>query len=669
MLSVLVVLAATPICHAGEAQRCDAVGWTGRSAGARGATDTLGRGAWLIDEENDEVLLVSERGVERRVKVGAWPEQLVVESSGRVFVTCRQAGRVDVIGEDLRVESIPIGPEPRAIALDEGLGRLWVGTVTGRQLVAFDARTLEPVASREVALPLSSLAPTGAGLAAVSDRAEGVSFYPPSLEGEPLVEQLEVDALTFFDFGGPGGPEVSQLRPVWLVPAGDGLFVVSRSTSTGLETPAPSGGYGGGVAVPHQLMVHAFERLSEGLSTARTVRSLAQPDVAAVTLRPGMVVVASRTQRRSEWLDAEADVFSSGGFIAERAPELVSRGEPLWSVASWDHASSTQSTGVSAAAAFEDGAVVLLEPALRRLSIAREVARAEPAQLGGLGGLGRRGDFAMGGVFGRMPRSLRSLELQTLAWLPESALDPELRLGKALFHDTGNGRLTRRGLSCANCHPDGREDGLVWEQSGTFRQTPMLAGGRLHETAPFNWQGSAKTLEANLVQTVKKRLGGDGLTRAELSALSRYIREGLRPVQRPTVAAPELVALGQAVFESGAAGCASCHPSTFSFTDGQPHDVSSVGRKERATFTQVHGSLQGFSERFFRKIGRPPAQVLPRRFDTPSLAHVALTAPYLHDGSARTLDELIEKNRDRMGMTSHLTEGERRALVAYLESL
>ena len=45
------------------------------------------------------------------------------------------------------------------------------------------------------------------------------------------------------------------------------------------------------------------------------------------------------------------------------------------------------------------------------------------------------------------------------------------------------------------------------------------------------------------------------------------------------------------------------------------------------------------------------------------------TAPYYHDGSEATLEDLMEHNEDRMGHTSHLTAGERAELVAYLKTL
>jgi cytochrome c peroxidase len=66
-------------------------------------------------------------------------------------------------------------------------------------------------------------------------------------------------------------------------------------------------------------------------------------------------------------------------------------------------------------------------------------------------------------------------------------------------------------------------------------------------------------------------------------------------------------------------------------------------------------------------------------FRTPSLRNVALTAPYMHDGSMATLEEVIRHyergGRHRGPYTSPLLAGfrlspqERRDLIAFLESL
>ena len=65
-------------------------------------------------------------------------------------------------------------------------------------------------------------------------------------------------------------------------------------------------------------------------------------------------------------------------------------------------------------------------------------------------------------------------------------------------------------------------------------------------------------------------------------------------------------------------------------------------------------------------------------FKTPTLREVARTAPYMHDGSLDTLQQVVEFY-DRGGNTNpaldpeirplRLTEGEKRALLAFLSSL
>jgi cytochrome c peroxidase len=57
------------------------------------------------------------------------------------------------------------------------------------------------------------------------------------------------------------------------------------------------------------------------------------------------------------------------------------------------------------------------------------------------------------------------------------------------------------------------------------------------------------------------------------------------------------------------------------------------------------------------------------KFKTPSLRFVAGTPPYFHDGSAETLADLVEQDKDTMGKTSHLSDEDKAALVAFLETL
>src|SRR6202012_57439 len=67
-------------------------------------------------------------------------------------------------------------------------------------------------------------------------------------------------------------------------------------------------------------------------------------------------------------------------------------------------------------------------------------------------------------------------------------------------------------------------------------------------------------------------------------------------------------------------------------------------------------------------IFHPLASPQPEILRVPSLRNVATTAPYFHDGSARTLDDAVRK----MGLAqlnSTLTDQQVNAIVAYLRTL
>jgi cytochrome c553/sugar lactone lactonase YvrE len=214
-----------------------------------------------------------------------------------------------------------------------------------------------------------------------------------------------------------------------------------------------------------------------------------------------------------------------------------------------------------------------------------------------------------------------------------SALSPEEHTGMALFHTATFDIAAGAGAACASCHQDGRADGLSWRIGHKDLQTPMLAG-RIAETAPYKWDGTAKTLEKSLAQTVK-RLGGEGLSRKDLAALAAYVR-ALPAVRTPT-RDPAAVARGKQLFDSGELGCTSCHAGP-AFTDQSRHRFS-------GTLTTV---------------------------DTPGLAGLAASAPYFHDGSAPTLEAVLRDRGGVHGMTDpaqELSDAQVADLVAFLESL
>jgi len=220
-------------------------------------------------------------------------------------------------------------------------------------------------------------------------------------------------------------------------------------------------------------------------------------------------------------------------------------------------------------------------------------------------------------------------------------LPAQLARGRELFAAVGDRRISKTGQACESCHPDGRQDALVWSSPNGPRQTPMLAG-RLADTAPYGWNGDAKDL-ATHVKSTMKRLQGTGLGGEDLDALLAYVTSMRAPAVAAEVAAPAvtdaLVAEGEAIFRSADAQCASCHGEDGRTPDGVRHDVGS-----RASGDQR------------------------RELDTPSLAFLAGSAPYYHDGRFATLRELLEKSRGKMGQVRALSPHELDALEAYLRT-
>lgn len=208
----------------------------------------------------------------------------------------------------------------------------------------------------------------------------------------------------------------------------------------------------------------------------------------------------------------------------------------------------------------------------------------------------------------------------------------ELR-GRELFHRSLDTRISKDGRACASCHPQGRDDGLSWRAPGTLgsRQTMMLAG-RLHDTAPYGWQGEHATLKQHVEHTIVHQLDGTGLPRPELELLVQYIDA----LPGPTLQSPEdreAVARGRALFLEDGVGCTDCHDET--------------------------GTVDGAQHQLEAKVRR----------DTPSLRYVVGTAPYFHDGRYATLSEMLEHSQGTMGQEVPLSDAARADLVAYLRTL
>ena len=95
---------------------------------------------------------------------------------------------------------------------------------------------------------------------------------------------------------------------------------------------------------------------------------------------------------------------------------------------------------------------------------------------------------------------------------------------------------------------------------------------------------------------------------------------------------------------------------------GKPVDVHN-----RCSY--CHSGPKGTSQKSF-EVGTKRATDNTGLFDTPQLVNIALTAPYLHDGSAHSLEEIwtIYNPEDKHGRTNDLTKDELNDLIEYLRT-
>lgn len=199
--------------------------------------------------------------------------------------------------------------------------------------------------------------------------------------------------------------------------------------------------------------------------------------------------------------------------------------------------------------------------------------------------------------------------------------------GRALFH-----RETASGMACASCHPEGREDGQVWEFGFGARRTQSLAGGVLAR-APFHWNGDMADMDQLMTAVFDQRMAGFTSTHAEHVSLGPWLDR--IPAPAPLLGDATAIARGEALFTGPEQGCVSCHQGE-NFTTNALADVGTGGM-----------------------------------FKTPSLIGVAARAPFLHNGCAPTLRDRFGAcgGGEAHGRTAHLTQEQISDLVAYLESL
>jgi YVTN family beta-propeller protein len=248
----------------------------------------------------------------------------------------------------------------------------------------------------------------------------------------------------------------------------------------------------------------------------------------------------------------------------------------------------------------------------------------------------------------------KNYQADSLASTGSKRISP-LRRGEQTFYTS---RYSFQGqIGCANCHIDSTFDGITWDLEPDGFGRDIVDNRTLEDikgTEPYKWNGNNPSIPVeDGPRTEKYFWRSENYDSRTLTYLASYIRS-LPP--RPNRFSPSKGKLtpsqarGKALFERA---------------------VDSTG-KEIPVFNQCahcHSGPKGTDQRSF-EVGTRKLTDNVGPLDTPQLTNIALTAPYLHDGSARTLEEIwtIYNPTDQHGRTRDLTPEDIHDLAEYLKT-
>ncbi|MFO0728819.1 MAG: c-type cytochrome [Myxococcota bacterium] len=612
-------------------------------------------------------------GAVEQIQVGSRPTR-VARAGTNVFVTLRGERKVALLkehGDKLTLSTtIDVGAEPYGIVSSEDGAKVYVAVSLEDKVLELDGKSGTVIRSFEVKNQPRWLAlhPSGKTVYAVSAFG-GVLTAIDVQSGTASV--VPTQAIQTFNKGGVGGqialttrftgdPAVSPQGDALLLPAFmvDNVSEVPDDTATDGTVPPPinpGSGYDAGrfnpvvvdvpldvatgkpdVAVEHNVViqVQAFSDTPK-VSYPTSVTIDPTGEYAVVTMEGAAGGVTFRVHD-----DAASNSLLPGGpagaaDIAAPAPAGGARavfpgggqGFAFRSTAAFNAAAGTRGVAFTEGQGafvygFLDNSVGKLDlapiekqlnPPKSDLVFAKESAPADVS----VGGFKSTSGFSTVGEIKVADDVLSEVELR----------------GRRLFFAANDTRMSSSGsgVSCAGCHADGRNDGLTWNFTRGGRQTPSLAG-HISLQAPVRWEGDSPTVSEDAFRTSQGLMGGQGLSQDDANAIQAFL-DTTPEVDAPLKgSADPAVARGKAIFEREDVGCVSCHAG------------------DRLTNKQKY-------------------EMFGLNVQTRPLVGVAASAPYLHDGSAATLLEVVQRASEMQAKTSQLSGDEVSDLVKYLESL
>lgn len=592
--------------------------------------DTVHQKVWAVNTDNNSVAYIDATNNEllAEIPAGDHPRTVALDKEGNAWVANEESANVSVLtrtGELLKTIVLPFGSRPYGICFDPQKDFAYVTLQGTGKLVKLDALQRTIIGSVEL-----GRSPRGIAITSDGKRVLVTQFISPQdnglvrlIDAENMSLQEEIvlafDETPDFEDRGRGVPNF--LSSVTITPDGVEAWVPSKKDNT----------------------ARGLFRDGQALEFDNTVRTI----VSRIDLSSNAEAIDMRTDVNDADMACAVEFSPYGNiaFIALQGNNKIT----MIDVASNARLGLLDSTGLAPQGLVfnADGSRLFVHNFLSRTV---KVFNTE--------------DIVLSNNFTPVVEA-------TIPTIVQEALDPQVLKGKQLFYNAADERMTFAGyISCASCHLDGASDERVWDftdRGEGFRNTHSLLGrrgkgmGNVHWTSNFDeiqdFENDMRNgfkgkgfLPDSVFEKVNDPLGNPkaGLS-AELDALAAYVtsldKVHASPYRNQDGSMTDEALEGKVIFQE--LGCGSCHAGP-DFTDRKTGAMHDVGTIQASSGKRRGGALPGFG--------------------TPTLKGIWETAPYLHDGSAPTLrDVLVTRNtNNKHGDLSGLTDAELNLLITYL---
>jgi MYXO-CTERM domain-containing protein len=577
---------------------------------------------WTVNEDANSVAAIEGTTVMFESPVCETPRTIAIDADRRAWVACSGSDEIAIVAHDGSAGptiALPYGAAPYGIAIAGD--RAFVTLEGTNELAILDTRTA-------TILDRDFIGPGPRGLAVAHDGARVYATRFLSADGGGEVFAMSggpANVITLADDPGPDGSFTgrgipNQLSSIAISPDGTIALVPSKKDNIG----------------------RGLARNGEPLASDHTVRTI----VSVIDLDGETEDLEARIDLDDH--EGAFDVaFSPLGDVAFVASQGTNRVDVIDVRSGALVAGFATATAPRGLALGEDG-LLYVHGFLSRTVAIHDVS----------------GILAATDSTARLVAELPAVRVEPLA-------DDVLR-GKRIFYNADSRQMSQDGyVSCASCHLDGGHDARTWDftdRGEGLRNTIDLRGRAGVDHGRVHWSANFDEIQ-DFENDVRAHFGGSGFLSDEdfeaedrshplgeakaglsddLDALAAYVtsldRFPRSPYRNPDGSFTELAIEGRAIFER--LDCRDCHGGE-RLTDSTLGVLHDVGTIRETSGRRLGERLEGI--------------------DTPTLRGLAWSAPYLHDGSAPTLYDVLDDPQH--GNAASISDAERVRLIAFLLEL